>query len=646
MSDARFRFRDASGTEHSLASVEELSSRVEAGEVKPDTELFDAGAGGWSRAGDLPIFQFIVDELRMEGRLPEAFERVDPPPPPVSPPATPEGKARSADPSTPSEYDFHIDGVEDEGDDEGEGDRDPVGDEAQSGSGPAPTGSDKAPTGRDEDRSRDRSPPADPAEEAGEELASDVEEEPRPPHEELPLTPDPFEMHLPRTSASNRDDEAPSEETGNPADAGPSDRDADASPPRKPGSPRDADDIPLHEWLRHTKGEDPDDPAGEAEKTDDLKGRKGFGTRAHDDDRPRRLRDLQPLAGSAPPPGGGPRPSPGGETTGGGGMVPEDPPSPAEDPETPGEIRSRPPPPRKDGRGRNFLRQRDRRRSMVVALLLGGGLIIGVAIFAVTAGDSDPPTSAPPGSSPSGPPAVEAVIDLPAHPLPVEDSDEAAALLGVEGEEMAERMQLLVMEALDGLIDSVRVEHELAAVPPPGWLGGSYLSTASDFNEVLEFWDGYDGFIRHLMEADEVLHLEAARRAWLDLPGHEWPDDPDVISDPRLDAFLEEVVERYTLVEPIRQARYEGRLGVAAAARELHDFLMEHEDRIEYAPALGRGISRDPILEAVPGDEVTRRELDRQLDRLFIALDQTRQGVPPALGGLRTELFNRLREPV
>ena len=190
------------------------------------------------------------------------------------------------------------------------------------------------------------------------------------------------------------------------------------------------------------------------------------------------------------------------------------------------------------------------------------------------------------------------------------------------------------------------MEQGLSAVPPPGWLGGSYLSAASTFDEVSDFWDGYEDFILYLMEADEELHREAARRAWFDLVGEEEADEPDGIPDPRLEAFLDGVSERYALVGPARQARYEGRLRVTDAARELHDFLLDHEDRIEYAPALGRGISRDPILEAVPGDEDTRRELDRQLDRLFIALDQTRQGVPPALGGLRTELFHRLREPV
>ncbi|TVP59946.1 MAG: hypothetical protein EA351_01090, partial [Gemmatimonadales bacterium] len=91
---------------------------------------------------------------------------------------------------------------------------------------------------------------------------------------------------------------------------------------------------------------------------------------------------------------------------------------------------------------------------------------------------------------------------------------------------------------------------------------------------------------------------------------------------------------------------YERRLRVAVAAGELHDFLVQSESLIEYAPALGGGVSADPVLEAVPMNVETRRGLEAHLDRLFHALDDTRRGVPPALGGLRTELFNRLREPV
>jgi hypothetical protein len=66
---------------------------------------------------------------------------------------------------------------------------------------------------------------------------------------------------------------------------------------------------------------------------------------------------------------------------------------------------------------------------------------------------------------------------------------------------------------------------------------------------------------------------------------------------------------------------------------ELHAFLEDRTDLLQYTPALGTGTpARDPILEVETEDPVVRRELDLRLDALVRALDRSRGGaVPPSL---------------
>lgn len=488
-SSARFRYRDPSGDDRELTSVEDLSSEIEEGRLGPDTQLLDAGIGDWRRAGDLPIVQFIVDELRREGRLPEGWE--------------------GADELEPADEDTTI----------------------------------------------------------GPDSEDDLEE--------LPLTPDPFEMHLP-ADVQDEPDERP-------------------------------DDRPLHEWMLD-RPDSPDEPPG-ADREKPALERKP--PRPTDDPwgaprRGNRLADLEPIA-----PGGPPDERP--------GEVDEDP----GDEAIPEEIRSRPPPPRKDGLGR-MSERRGRRRGKVIGFLLLGGAILATALLLMPDGEEPilEPVVRPPGSE-------QVELDLPPFPVPAGVSD-------------SERMAELVTGELLSIIDSVRAEMGIEVVPPPGWLGGRYLSSASEFDDTEAFWHVYRDFVERLAAEDEQLYELAGRRAWA---AEEGLDEPPA-SDPEMDAFLQDIRDRYELLAEAREDGYDRRVRVAEEAIELHAFLVEYENRIQYAPALGQGVSADPILEAVPADEPSRRALEAQLDRLFAALDQTRSGVPPALGGLRTELFQRLASPI
>ncbi len=586
----RFRYRDESGEEHELASVEVLSRRVEEGALSPDTSLFDAGTGQWGRAGDLPVFQFIVDELRREGRLPEGFDSIDPGPAAPKSESKPESEpdAESSAPP-PSESPPESEGTAPEAP-EAPSEEDPV----------------SAP---DTLELEDEDTP----------IGSDLEE--------LPLTPDPFEMHLPRTMQDAADEkDEPDDEDAASSDDG-------------------LDNSPLHEWMlsqspRPERGPGDKPPPPTPPPTPPP---------AEDSPR-RRLKGIEPLASQAtgfePT---GPAPSLERETEDASDGSEWDTRSLDAGVAPAGEIRSRPPPPRRDGRSRSRHRLKDRRKGMIAGATALGGVILLIAVFMLTPGSddlADPVRSTGP-QAPSG--VSDPLPELPPFPLPdgsigwAPTADEAPE--SAEGR-VAELLQEAVTSEFEWLLDSVRVAGALDVVPPAGWLGGRYLSGASDFDDVPAFWEGYTAYIGQLMEEDEALYLEAARRGWealaqagdLEEAGVEAPGGPN--------AFTAAMAERYAILAEARASRYERRLRVATAAEELHEFLVRNEGSIEYAPALGGGVSADPVLEAVPMNQETRRGLEAHLDRLFQALDETRRGVPPALGGLRTELFNRLREPV
>lgn len=310
-------------------------------------------------------------------------------------------------------------------------------------------------------------------------------------------------------------------------------------------------------------------------------------------------------------------------------------------PADPGPIRSRPPP-GSEGRTRGRVRRRQGVEvpfpvllaSIVALLALGAGgwwLISGAG----ASGDADTsgPTATP---QPTTQPTPEAGSGPASQPFPTDLNGLLSGLMENE---------------LDRLADSVRTESGVPAAPPPEWLSGRYLSGASDYGEVAEFWASYADFMEVFLASDSTLYVEAARRileADPDDPSAEeiapstdqLPDDLDV------PALLARVEERYSFVAEERTDRLVQLRETAHAALRLHEFLEANEDRIEYSPVMGQAVSRDPILEAVPDAPELRRELEGHLDDVFRSLDRSRQGGPPSPAGLRVELFERFSRPL
>jgi hypothetical protein len=199
---------------------------------------------------------------------------------------------------------------------------------------------------------------------------------------------------------------------------------------------------------------------------------------------------------------------------------------------------------------------------------------------------------------------------------------------------------------IDVLVDSLRVEAGVADAPPREWLGGVYLAGAGEFGDVVEFWEAYGRFVESLASRDAELLREAAIRI---LEGRGPGRSEAAFSTARegdRDRLLAYVMARHERMRDARLDRYLHLGRTARAALDLHRFLERNTDAIVHAPAIGRGVSSDPVLEAVTETPEVRREMERHLDLVFAALDRTRRGGQPSLAGLRVELFESLGRPL
>jgi hypothetical protein len=617
----RFRFRAPDGTEVPVGSVEDLSSRLEAGELGPETPLFDAGTGSWARAGDVPVFQFVLEELRAEGRLPQEEEVVvlpDPPPEdPIDPGAAFEPIRHDADTRKPlasptvDPFELHLPLSNPMDPLEG---RDPV-------RGPKPGAEPEPELGLEPDA----------PDEVREEVAepADPGDPSEPWFEDRPLTE--AEGEPARRSGGDGDTDVDVD-----ADMEPGPGRADASPrqgSRAPGKARevraeadaatdapldpDIDPSPLHAWLTHG----PPPPGGSVPQ-----------------DRDPGARDRSSEAPEPRPPGGTPGEPP--ERRVG---VPPAPPLPGADSgegvQAPGqgsplEIRTawEDAADVEDPRAARLAARRRRRNVRVVAGMIAGAILLvgGVAIFTSTrsSGVSTAPDPFPAPVAGTADPDPSLTMNGVAPPSGLEG---AAALLWRD-----------LPAQVSGLVDSLRVDAGLPDAPPRDWLGGYYLANAGEFPEVVEFWERYRSFVGRLAEQDANLARSAARRAME--PGTRPEFDGLVGADRQ--RLVEYVAQRHERMRPARTDRFLHLQRTAEAALGLHDFLVENGSAITHSPALGQGVSADPVLEAVTETQAVRREMERHLDRIFEALDRTRGGGQPSLAGLRSELFGSLGRPL
>jgi hypothetical protein len=211
----------------------------------------------------------------------------------------------------------------------------------------------------------------------------------------------------------------------------------------------------------------------------------------------------------------------------------------------------------------------------------------------------------------------------------------APSPLPVGLEEAGEAVAETVAEAFAAASDSLRMAMGLEGSPPRDWLSGMYLANAGSYPVVEDFWRGYGEFVSAFRPRDREI-FERGMQAGLDaLPELSAGDRS------RLRAYFR---DRYESRAEFREYRYESLLATSRAALALHQVLERHQAEIAFSPAIGPGVSADPILEAVIPEGEVQRDVERALDQVFRALDHSRGGGVPSAGGLRSELFLRFGE--
>ncbi|MEQ8330130.1 MAG: hypothetical protein RH859_06625 [Longimicrobiales bacterium] len=201
--------------------------------------------------------------------------------------------------------------------------------------------------------------------------------------------------------------------------------------------------------------------------------------------------------------------------------------------------------------------------------------------------------------------------------------------------ELLPQMRDLAEQALAGTIadlSALQADFEIPAEPREEWLAGAYLANADDFPDVEAYWQGIAAFVDRVREVDtQVFHdryvaaMEAA----------EVPEDTRPILLERADSgFLatrEDRLEAYALMGAL-----------VDAALDLHGFLLSNQADIEYTPAAG-GVSRDPVLEAVPATEELGDEMWGRVGQITSALDALGTLDRVTTERLTAVLFDRIR---
>ncbi|TVR62943.1 MAG: hypothetical protein EA422_10245 [Gemmatimonadales bacterium] len=523
--------------------MEDLHDEVAAGRIGVEDEVFDSSTGAWSPAGKIPVFQFIVEELEAEGRLPERLKAPETPETPETPevpvrpdPARSSGEAQSArrdrDP-----FDLSLDLVD-------SGPPVPGPDEGESGGGPSADEPAAVRPARDASREGNDARDGD-----GTEAPLKVQVKP----EDLLRPADEDDFNIQPGSALDEDWQALSRVDSSVRDRG---REAGLDRTESKGDRRFRE--PEEEARHSLRGSDPSDRADPGDD-EAVPWQPDTGDQST---------EASPKAGETP---------------------------------SPRRISA---PLAKRGSG-----------GLLAAVVGGVLLLVGGGWFLLTGGQGNEPDRTvleAPVPAPAPPPS--------APPPPAGAEDRVPA--GLQGVEDRFRM----------VMDSLRAELDLAPAPPREWLSGAYLADAAAFPQVRGFWEGYQEFLRRMQPLDGKTYLEGVEM------GLEAEDNG---GNPPVSAYFQ---ERYSGLRSYRMARYESLAAVTRAALNLHDVLARHRAEISFSPAVGRGVSADPILEAVIPDGPVRREVEAALDQVFRALDRSRGGGVPTMDGLRSELFERFGE--
>lgn len=193
------------------------------------------------------------------------------------------------------------------------------------------------------------------------------------------------------------------------------------------------------------------------------------------------------------------------------------------------------------------------------------------------------------------------------------------------------------------VLDATGRSRGLAERPGREWLEGVYLAYASRFPEEGEYWAGLGALIRDFrLSEDSIFRARIQER----VGALRLPEGQQAL-------LLEESARRFAAARPERIRVYARAEGIAAAASELHRLLVQHEEEILYEPFTVSGVSRDPVIEAVPTNRPLAETMWSLIDRVTRGLQDmdaimgvsTRSFVDAVLRDLRSADPARLSPP-
>lgn len=179
--------------------------------------------------------------------------------------------------------------------------------------------------------------------------------------------------------------------------------------------------------------------------------------------------------------------------------------------------------------------------------------------------------------------------------------------------ELVPQMRELGEAALDETISRLRnlpEELGLPAEPREDWLAGAYLANAGDFADVEEYWLGIEALVDRARDMDAQLFHDA----YVDQL-----EDAQLVADTAA-MLLERADSGFLATRPERFEAYALMDDLVNATLDLHVFLVERGDSITYEPVRG-GVSRDPVLEAVPATSELGQRMWDGVTRITNALD-------------------------
>ncbi len=259
-----------------------------------------------------------------------------------------------------------------------------------------------------------------------------------------------------------------------------------------------------------------------------------------------------------------------------------------------------------------------RNRFLIPVTTFAGAVGLSLVLLAFAPGEPDAVVETVVPEAPRPTVAPTAPVAIVAHDSLVSIAGGAAPLIAAAFQDMIGSMSRVATEM--GLVDR----------PPRLWLEGIYLSHASQYPGVVSYFGSIRAYLAEIQSREESLY-ETAVSGQLALAGITGPD-----SIASLRAAMAGFRDR---AEPRREV-YARVREVAEASLYLHGLLVQREEDIDYEPFEQAGVSRDPVLEAVPNSPELRRELNRRIDRLTGALDRLDALEAPSTRRLQELLFN------